>query len=76
VVEILSTNPEVFNDRIPEEKLRVPLKMFFKKQTAGSPPQIMNDVFIYFLFYLGTRFLKVDSSAGPWQIGDWLKYRA
>jgi hypothetical protein len=49
--------------------------MFFKKQTAGSPPQIMNDVFI-FLFYLGTRFLKVDSSAGPWQIGDWLKYRA
>jgi hypothetical protein len=34
VVEILATNPEVFNDRIPAVKLRVPLKMFFKKTNS------------------------------------------
>jgi hypothetical protein len=32
VVEILATNPEVFNDRIPAVKLRVPLKMFLKNK--------------------------------------------
>lgn len=60
--------PGSFNDRIPAVKLRVPLKMFFKKQTAGSPPQIMNDVFIFVILF---RYTFSKSGFERWTMADW-----